>query len=486
MTKRVLATSVVAVVLLATGTAGAQSQTPPTPTDSPQWLKDRRYGEGIGIRAGDLELHPGVAGEAGYDSNWFLRTNKTGAAIGNGPPGAPVIPALAFRITPSLSLSTLGSQRREGDLVSAPPSIAFRAGLSATYRAMVGLSSDASQPQNDPSRSNNASGAADARLTILPERPFGGSIYGTFVRTIQPNTASASPDVSFNRDDVGAGADIAIQPGGGTLDWRLGYEFHDTLFESSSGIPYDNVTHQALTSGRWRFRPRTSLVADASLRFNVFTNESQIFQDAALVNSTPVRVRFGLNGLVTERFTLLALAGWGASFLDTSRVSFRQYDSVIGQAELKWFLAASPGVARATEVGLALSSIAVGYTRDFAPSYLSNFYGLDRGYLKFSYFFAGRALATLEGGVGALEYPTLLNPAGDVRHASFTDVRADATFFTEYRFIDSLAINATVKYTQNISDQLIPPIGTNPNTAGSFYAMAYQRFEAYLGLRWFM
>jgi len=135
---------------------------------------------------------------------------------------------------------------------------------------------------------------------------------------------------------------------------------------------------------------------------------------------------------------------------------------------------------------LALSSIALGYTRDFAPSYLSNFYGLDRGYLKFSYFFAGRALATLEGGVGALEYPTILNPAGDVRHKSFTDVRADATFFTEYRFIDSLGINATVRYTQNISDQLIPPIGANATTAGSVYAMAYQRFEAYLGLRWFM
>ena len=33
------------------------------------WLKDRRYGEGIGIRAGDFELHPGIGGEFGYDSN---------------------------------------------------------------------------------------------------------------------------------------------------------------------------------------------------------------------------------------------------------------------------------------------------------------------------------------------------------------------------------------------------------------------------------
>ena len=41
-----------------------------------EWLKDRRYEEGAGIRTGDLELHPGIGGEVGYDSNYFLRTNK--------------------------------------------------------------------------------------------------------------------------------------------------------------------------------------------------------------------------------------------------------------------------------------------------------------------------------------------------------------------------------------------------------------------------
>jgi len=37
------------------------------------WLADRKYGEGIGVRVGNLELHPGIAGEVGYDSNYFLR-----------------------------------------------------------------------------------------------------------------------------------------------------------------------------------------------------------------------------------------------------------------------------------------------------------------------------------------------------------------------------------------------------------------------------
>jgi len=41
--------------------ASAQTQLLSQP-DSPQWLKDRRYAEGIGVRAGDLEIHPGIAG----------------------------------------------------------------------------------------------------------------------------------------------------------------------------------------------------------------------------------------------------------------------------------------------------------------------------------------------------------------------------------------------------------------------------------------
>ena len=66
------------------------------------WLSDRRVGEGIGIRVGNLELHPGVAGEFGYDSNYFQRSGED---------EEPLIAAYRLRITPSISLSTLGARR---------------------------------------------------------------------------------------------------------------------------------------------------------------------------------------------------------------------------------------------------------------------------------------------------------------------------------------------------------------------------------------
>jgi hypothetical protein len=478
MTKRGLASSAVAVALLVTRAASAQTNYT-AQGDSPQWLKDRRYNEGIGVRTGDLELHPGVAGEAGYDSNWFLRSNQQN--VENGPPNAPPIPAMEFRITPSLYLSTLSPQRREGDLVAQAPSVAFRAGVNATYREYIGLSSDASQPNNDISQQRNIGGAADARLDILPQRPFGAAIFGSWGRAILPNAVAANPDLSFTSDAVTAGGEFVVQPGSGTLDWHLGYQYQGVIFEQTAGVPYDNSTQDVYTRGRWKFRPHTALMYDARLDFVSYSNAQR--QSAALTDSTPVRTRIGLDGLVTERFALMVLAGWGASFYDSTLPRAPQFDSVIGQAELKWFLSASPGVSGATDLGLALSSISLGFTRDFTNSYLGFYDTVDRGYLKFYYFFAGRALLTLEGGVGAVDYPVLLWADGTQRSAPFTDIRADATLFGEYRLSDTFGINSTLRYTANLSNTVIP--GAEGAGQPSF-GMAWNRFEAYLGARWFM
>lgn len=479
MTKKGLVIPAALVALLLPSVARAQAVA--ASSDSPAWLRDCRYNEGIGVRSGDLELHPSIAGEVGYDSNWFLRSDKSG--FENSAPAAPVIPALEFRVTPALYLSTLGPQRKEGDANAQPESVRFRAGVNATYREFVGLSND---PNGTVNGQRNISGAADARLEIAPERPFGFVALANYVRTVQPN--AADPNLSFTRDDVGAGGDFVVQPASGTLDWHFGYLFQDALFEDSVAQPFANITHELSTRGRWRFRPRTALLYDATFRFINYTNPGLALSDG-LVNSTPVRARIGLNGLITDRFALLGMVGWGASFYDKTIATQPQYDSVIGQAELKWFLSASPGLQQSSDVGLALSSIAVGYTRDFQNSYLGGYYGSDRGYLRFNYFFAGRALVTLEGGAAAIEYPTLYWGTGDLRHTSFTDLRADATLFSEYRFTDTFGLNATVRYTANFSNATLPTFDLGPGvpvTNAQSFDMSWTRLEAFLGVRWFL
>lgn len=492
MTPKGLASTSVAVALLVARAANAQEQYVPQ-GDSPQWLKDRSYNEGAGVRAGDLELHPGIAGEVGYDSNWFLRSDKQG--FDNSAPVAPPIPAVSLRITPSLYLATLSPQRREGDLVAQPPDVAFRAGINGTYREFIGVSNapNASLGSNDISQQRSVGGAADARLDIAPQRPFGAVLLASYGRVVYPNEGTADPNQSFTHDDVNAGGEFVVQPGVGTLDWHLGYALHDTIFETSIAQPFNSTTNEVYTRGRWKFRPRTSLIYDATLRFTSYGNADRA-TPIGLFGSSPVRARIGLNGLITDRFAALAMVGWGASFLDTSTVKvLPQYDSVIGQAELKWFLTSSPGVAAASELTLALSSITLGYARDFQNSYLGNFYGSDRGYLRFDYFFGGRALIALTGGLGAVEYPRMywVNAMAPVlRHDPFTDLRADATLFSEYRLTDAFGINATLRYTANFSSTAVPDLPTmSPATCSAgaaCYDMSWTRIEAFLGVRYFL
>jgi hypothetical protein len=437
-----------------------------------------------------LEVHPSIGAQFGYDSNYLLRTDKTGG-FANGPTLAPVIPALELMVTPSLYLSTVSGPRGADAGGGEPPPLAFRAGINATYRELFSVSSDpnSGSGSNDLSQDRNIGGVVDARLDILPQRPWGGAIFANYTRSIMPNTADANPDLSFNSDIIGGGAELAMQPNSGTLDWHFGYSFTDTLFEQSAGIPYDNIVHQAYTKGRWRFRPRTALIYDASLRFISYSRDTAVTQ-VNLDTSTPVRTRIGLEGLVTDRFSVLGLIGWGASFYDTTLPNQPQFDSIIAQAELRWYLSASPGIAKITDVGLSLSSIAVGYNRDFQNSYLGSFYTQDRGYLKFNYQYGSNYVLTLEGGVSAIEYPDLFWADGTARHDGFTDTRIDATLFTEYRFTPSFGLNGTLGYASNLSDQAIlvaePVKGGAAPTSRDQYAMEWQRFTAFIGLRWFM
>jgi hypothetical protein len=170
----------------------------------------------------------------------------------------------------------------------------------------------------------------------------------------------------------------------------------------------------------------------------------------------------------------------------------QQYDSVIGQAELRFF----PGTT-STEVqakpSLLVSTIALGYTRDFQASYLGPAYGSDRGYLRAEYFYAGKFLITVEGGVGALEHPNLyFNSSPGVAPIlmadAYTDVRADATLFTEYRIIQSIGINATFQYSENFSSTQLPVTSDDLVRVGNYslFDQSWRRFQAFFGVRWLM
>jgi hypothetical protein len=422
----------------------------------PVWLSDRRYTEGIGYRVGDFELHPGLAGEFGYDSNYLHRADE------EDPVGT-----LRLRITPSFSISTLGKQRREAAPGVEPPVAEFRAGISATYNEFF----DVSGPDIDAGELRGLSGALDISALILPQRPWSFALFGNLNRDIAPSNSGLG-DSDFDRVNAKVGGEVIWTPGAGLFDWRLGYNFSGTFFESDAFQGLTNLQHEITTRGRWRFLPRTALMFDGRQGFISYTDA----RPNGKTSSHPLRARLGINGLVTNSFGLLALAGYGASFY-TPRPQ-EDFDSIIGQAEVKWYITPNP-TANPMAATLSLSSVSVGFNRDFADSYFGTYEERNRGYLNTSYFFANRFLLVVEGGVAAVLYPPSLELGADPS----TDVRIDGSVFGEFRFADSFGINGTVRYNANISDNVVEVTGA----AGTVQdPLDYQQFEAYVGFRWFM
>lgn len=419
------------------------------------WLKDRRYGEGVGIRTGDVELHPGIAGEFGYDSNYFLRS---GAA------NEPVIDTLRLRITPSFSLSTISQQRRESEGGGGePPKVMFRAGAALSYSEFFATKSQYSDAMT---KQRNFGALANLQLTILPQRPFGGDLSADFLRTVQP---SNDPNFNFDRMNARFAGGIVWAPGGGMFDWRVGYEYGIVFFEDTSFRNFGNYYNQVNTRGRWRFLPRTALMFDGSATFLRYSNNPN---QAASTDSDPIRARIGLNGLVTNWFAFLGMVGWGSSFYKPNPLMQNpsQYDSLIAQAEFKFYLTPNPGLDPAAAT-LTLSTVALGYSRDFFNSYLGNYYARDRGYVNLSYFFGGRFLVVADAGLASLGYPLFTFP---VRQDPFRATYFDSSLFGEYRVTDSVGINTTLRYTSNAS------------TTVATDDLSFKRFEAFIGVRWFL
>jgi hypothetical protein len=434
------------------------------PAHAQAWLKDRREAEGAGVRTGAFELHPGIAAEAGFDSNWLLRSSSTRGGIANGGAAAPRLSFFVFRVTPHLFLST----RRE-----LAPALVFRLGAAATYRELVGFASS-----SDDSR--NVSVNAEGHLDVYPGRAVSLALDLGYTRSVQPS-ALGLPEAAFDTSYPHAGISVTAAPGaGGAFTASLGYSFGAMLFERAAASPFTNFRHEIQLKNRWQFRPRTALFHETLAGVIHYTEKERALN--VLTDSQPLRTRLGLDGLVTPRLSVVLAAGYGASFVDLAQSSARQFDSIIGKAEATVYLTPPPAIQEDANVTLIQSKLSLGYIRDFENSYLGNVVGTDKGALDLSWLYGGKFLARLSASVAALRYPEVTTQNGRAQTAAFTLLRPDLTLYCEYRFSSSFAVNATVQYTQvlHAGSEVILDYGS------STFALTYARTQAFAGVRWFL
>lgn len=428
------------------------------------WVQDRAIGEGAGIRTGRVEWHPGISGEFGYDSNWFQRA---GSAVDDANFG-PVLPSLRFRVIPQLSLRTVDRSAEEGkDIRKVPKPVAtFELHGAALYNEFIGLKSGTGEIF---SNQRNVGARTGASLNILPGRVWSGGVVAGYNYYVEPSNIAGFGG-QFDRHTINGGASVKWTPGGGAFNWTLlDYGTTFTLFDQSQFGVYNNGNHRLATKGMWRFLPKTAVLYDGS--FDIIRYQEQGQNDGEILG-----VRMGLNGLLTKRIALLAMAGWGASFYQNDNGVVRNFNGLLAKAEAKWFLSAD-GKLKDGDADVGASAVAVGYVKDYANSYLGDYYSRNRGYAQMSYLIGGQVVTTAAVGGSLIQYPDFY-VEGEAPQSGFDEARIDAEIFAEYRPLQTLGLSLQLRYDQNISRVLTFTTYQDD--------LSFQRFRAMLGVRWFL
>lgn len=425
----------------------------PAGVQAQAWLADRDDDAGRGIRLGDLELHPGVAGEFGYQSNvLFDDADEVGSSI--------------MRLSPHLYLQTLGSDRREGDAQSSPPSVSFRGGIGGGVYYYTNT-----DKISDPLR---FSADADLDLVLMPERPFSLGLTVLGSRQVRPVVGQQDPGGAgggdYGRNQLQPGARVMLQSRGGILKTELGGDARIEWYDQDSFDPVRTRQFNGRWLTTWEFLPKTALFEETTLQQQTFTGDAgstgaQVMRNSGLLLSS----RLGINGAITpELGTTFAVGYTSAFFSDDGGVAGNDYDTVNGQAVLRW----SPN---------EQNRFSLGYSRAISLAYQGNYVRNDRINANYDLHLGGAVLIGLRGSVwfGAYgEDAVVLANSGD---PSRDDLRYEVGLNAEYRVKSWLALTANVGY-QKLDTDFVMPAGT-----GSVEAPArWQNTEAWLGLRAFL
>ena len=270
----------------------------------------------------------------------------------------------------------------------------------------------------------------------------------TFSWNADPGAASLG--IIFNRLKNQLRVGGGVKPGGGALDFKLGYSFDFVKYldvQQSGGAiaagDLDNMLHTLTFRSDYRFLPRTGFFVLASGGWSSYP----LARADGTVNpqAFPLTAAIGLQGQLRAKLAGLLSVGYANPFIVDANGDIVTGDlvGVIGQAEIQW--TPSP----VTRVGGGLQ-------RSFAPVPLYQFIGTNRVYGTANQLL-GRLSLTLSAGYSLLEFgqevqPLSTQPVGRI------DGHLDAAAALTYSVTDwlSLGITDKLEWRATNADELAP------------------------------
>ena len=335
-----------------------------------QFVAPIRYNEGPGIKLTDsLVFHPGLEVEGRYDSNARYGDSSN--------PFVPVVGAPYLRLVGHLHLATLPPQRlTDGDNKVSLPNVAFRFKTAVAYREYF---------KQEVEHLRAVEVDAGLELRLFPYSMVSVTIFDDFTRTV-PEWSG----INVNRNTNRGGLNLRVKPGGGRLEFNLGYTFNFDLIDESDQFAFTNkIGHLFKLTAKWRLLPKTAVFLEASEHIHTYldpTGGASAIKDLKTnqlignSDSYPLRLYLGFSGLITPRFSVMLKVGYANAFYDVND----SYNMVVGQGEFTFFI--SP-----------LAKFKGGFEHSFADSFLSNYFVDERAYLGYDHYIINRILLHLGG-----------------------------------------------------------------------------------------
>jgi hypothetical protein len=321
-----------------------------------------------GVRVGDFVLLPRLFVMGTYTSNFFRVDERTLSGRGN----ATETGAFLLQLRPGVGLYN--------------PNFT-KVALSMALDADIYLPLTGGEAATDQM---NVGGTATVDATFFPKGALTFSLHELFQRDIWMRATAERGNA--NRNHNSAGATVSLHPGGGALDFSLGYRFEIDRYDQISVI--DRDAHALRFMGSWRFYPLTYLFLESSFSLADYPNRPADASTIAgnYVSGMPFKVYAGLSGYLTERLSVLVRAGYGNSFLNEDTAS-DNFESFIGLLQVSY---------RFTERTI----LHVGAARDYEMYVFGGYRTFVRGYLSLSQRIAELATINIDGSFDWRQYGT--------------------------------------------------------------------------------
>ncbi|PTL79224.1 hypothetical protein [Vitiosangium sp. GDMCC 1.1324] len=305
---------------------------------------------GNGLKVGDGRLHLTFDFETRYDS-----------AAGYFPPAGNTDPTVVsdklsgealMHIRPGLRLEIPGS------------TLALDLKGYADYVHYTGLFTPGS------TNTSHLEAMADLNVAYNREAPIGVELGDHFQRSDQTRNAAVGAGVLSLYNELRLS--VPVRPGGGAFEVTPQLAWGTELFKASGALPpvgcggptcdpaqvssFDYNDLRAGVNARWRFLPKTAVLADA--QFNV-----RSYVHGGTPGAMLLHAKAGLAGLVTPKIAVTATAGWGQDFGSAGG------GSLIAQLEASYLMSQT-------------ATLKAGYARTLEPVASLGLFRDDRGYVE--------------------------------------------------------------------------------------------------------